>query len=80
MDGISEPREIASFAKISEYAYIGEEVYVIAQDTADNTQPFEATDIKYRFNGRGLLRSFNSLYRIHENLRRYTLVISMLSQ
>ncbi|KQB35764.1 alpha/beta hydrolase family protein [Acidiplasma aeolicum] len=66
MDGISEPREIASFAKISEYAYIGEEVYVIAQDTADNTQPFEATDIKYRFNGRGLLRSFNSLYRIHE--------------
>jgi len=66
MDGITEPREIASFAKISEYAVINDDVYVIAQESADNTQPFEASDIKYRFNGRGLLRSYSSLYRIRD--------------
>ncbi|KAA8921855.1 S9 family peptidase [Thermoplasma sp.] len=66
VDGLSEPREIISFAKISEYAVIGNDVYIIGQEPADNTQPFEASDIKYRFNARGLMRSYNSLYRIRE--------------
>ncbi|PYB68429.1 S9 family peptidase [Thermoplasma sp. Kam2015] len=66
VDNLSEAKEIASFAKISDYVLIGKDIYVIAQEPTDNTLPFEAHDIKYRFNARGLLRSYNALYRIRE--------------
>ncbi|MFG1545318.1 MAG: S9 family peptidase [Thermoplasmataceae archaeon] len=62
-----EPREIASFAKIVDFSISGSDILVVAAEKADGELPFYADRLKYRFNGRGLLRSYYNLYRIGEN-------------
>ena len=58
-----EPREVASFAKIVDYSITAKNLLIVAAEKADGELPFYADRLKYRFNGRGLLRSYYDLYR-----------------
>lgn len=62
-----EPRQIASFSKILDYSITGNKILIVATEGSDKELPFHSDRLKYRFNGRGLLRSYYSLYIIKDS-------------
>ncbi len=70
LNELSEPETIATFYKIKDYQIYNDNIFVIASENSDNTEPFEANQIKYRFNGRGLIRSRYSLYKINNKVEK----------
>ncbi len=70
LNKLSEPEELASFYKIKTYKIYNDNIFIIATEKSDDTLPFEARQIKYRFNGRGLLRSKYSLYKINNKIEK----------
>ncbi len=64
MDNLKEPREIYSNKSISDFIFYGGDILAITADPFDEKEPFATDRIKYRFNGRGLLRKKNKLVRI----------------
>ena len=62
LSGLSEPVALARFRKIRKYLPIEGKMLVIAEEGAEKSEPFYARDLKYRFNGAGLLRKRPSLY------------------
>ncbi|MGC8609436.1 MAG: hypothetical protein ACP5UV_06160, partial [Thermoplasmata archaeon] len=63
---MEEPREIVSFAEISDYLWINNELFVIAIEKSPDNSPFATARLKYRFNARGLIRDYYSLFRVSE--------------
>ncbi|MEM0140104.1 MAG: hypothetical protein QXZ44_05790, partial [Ferroplasma sp.] len=70
VENLSEEKLVASFSKIADYTVINGNVYVIATEASDNKLPFVTSDIKYRFNGRGLIRQFSALYLIGDAIKK----------
>jgi dipeptidyl aminopeptidase/acylaminoacyl peptidase len=64
LKSLSEPEIICTFYKIKKYLISEHGIFVIALEKTDDSKPFATTRIKYRFNGRGLLRSKYSLYAV----------------
>ena len=62
MENGKEPKEIASFAKIADFSISSNMILIVAAEKSDGDLPFYADKLKYRFNGRGLLRSYYALY------------------
>ncbi len=67
MESGKEPRDIASFAKIMDYSVSGNNILIVAAEKTDNDLPFYGDRLKYRFNGRGLLRSYYGLFAVRDN-------------
>ena len=59
-----EPKEIASFAKIISFSVSENRILIAATEKSDKDLPFYADRLKYRFNGRGLLRNYYGLYKM----------------
>ncbi|MEM3222066.1 MAG: S9 family peptidase [Saccharolobus sp.] len=57
-----EPRTLLTLGKISKFEFHTKGILLLGEDKADKTQPFVAEKLKYRFDGRGLLRTRQSLY------------------
>lgn len=70
LNELSEPEVIATFYKIKDYEIYNNDIFIIAMENSDNTLPFEAKQIKYRFNGRGLIRSRYNLYKINDKIEK----------
>ena len=70
LDYGKEPREIASFSKITDYIALNSNLFVIALEASDESSPFCVKNLKYKFNGRGLLRNYYGLYQINGSPRK----------
>lgn len=66
IEGLSEPKVVASFRRIKKIEYYRGNLLVIAEEKFDEKAPFVAKKLKYRFDGRGLLRSRQHLYLVSE--------------
>jgi dipeptidyl aminopeptidase/acylaminoacyl peptidase len=64
--GMSEPRSVASFHRVHKVVKYKSSYLVIAEEKTDKESPFIANKIKYRYDGRGLLRTRKGLYIVND--------------
>jgi len=65
-----EPRQIFEACKIRKYLLTPRGVLVLAQECSDPKAPFQTERVKYRFDGKGLLRTRDWLYLVEKEVRR----------
>ncbi|MEM4057125.1 MAG: S9 family peptidase [Thermoplasmata archaeon] len=70
LSAMKEPREIVSFHKIKDYLLIKGNMFVIGLEDSDNSLPFAADKIKYRYNARGLIRKNYALYTVGKEVKK----------
>jgi dipeptidyl aminopeptidase/acylaminoacyl peptidase len=65
-----EPKKLFTLGKISKYVFHKKGILIIGEEKTNKKDPFYANKLKYRFDGRGLLRSRQSLYIFDRELRK----------
>ncbi len=65
-----EPVSLLSLNKIKKYVFHQKGILILGEENFDKNAPFVAEKLKYRFDGRGLLRARQSLFLFNEKLEK----------
>jgi len=65
-----EPVSLLSLNKIKKYVFHQKGILILGEENFDKNAPFVAEKLKYRFDGRGLLRTRQSLFLFNEKLEK----------
>jgi Dipeptidyl aminopeptidases/acylaminoacyl-peptidases len=69
-DKFSEPTVLAELAKIKKFTFHKKGILILGEEVVDKNSPFVADKLKYRFDGRGLLRSRQALFILNSKLEK----------
>ncbi len=69
-ENFGEPAELLSLGKIKKFALHRKGILIVGEEVADRMKPMITERLKYRFDGRGLLRTRQSLYLYDGELRK----------
>lgn len=66
----TEPVVLTELAKIKKFVFHNRGILILGEENAKKDEPFVTNKLKYRFDGRGLLRARQSLFILNENLEK----------
>ena len=65
-----EPENLVTLAKIHKFAFHKQGILIIGEEKAPSSTVFSANKLKYRFDGRGLLKTRQSLFLFSDSLKK----------
>lgn len=66
VDPLKEPREVFSNKSVKKYIFHNDTLLILSQESTKDDEPFVATNIKYRFDTSGFIRSRTKLVAVNE--------------